>query len=411
MKPYSQLDIHPDAESLNAFVEEALDERERVQILSHLAGCSRCRETIYLVQEAAPVVEAAPEVPEPIPAPPSAIQLGSWLTNWQLAWIPAAALAAILALVFFMHIRRVDQGTEMARLAPAPAPQIQVAATGLEQQEQKAALAMKPAAHEAARQAPLVNTKATQPSMADRSLQGDLFASATPVAEPEATGQVQAAKTEAAMPSSTSGARIPVTDAGQYRSGPSVATWQQFPSAQQTPAVAAREAAQARARVMADGVGASRSQNAVAPAPQYQEKSVPMGSLEITDQKRLAGILAVYRAKTTGLPSGLTAIATATAEHLTLAIDRSGALFRTEDSGTNWERVDTQWSGRAVLVRALKAPGSNAAGSSSSGGAEHGIISTASNGASAPAAVFEILNDQGQVWFSTDGRNWKAKQE
>ncbi len=48
-----QLDSHPDAESLNAFAEQALSEREREPILAHLAACSRCRQVIFLAQQAA----------------------------------------------------------------------------------------------------------------------------------------------------------------------------------------------------------------------------------------------------------------------------------------------------------------------------------------------------------------------
>jgi hypothetical protein len=53
MNSTSQLDLHPDADSLNAFAEQALAVPEREQILAHLAGCSRCRQVIFLAQQAA----------------------------------------------------------------------------------------------------------------------------------------------------------------------------------------------------------------------------------------------------------------------------------------------------------------------------------------------------------------------
>ena len=43
MNPVSQFDVHPNAESLNGFVEHQLPEAERAQVLEHLASCGRCR--------------------------------------------------------------------------------------------------------------------------------------------------------------------------------------------------------------------------------------------------------------------------------------------------------------------------------------------------------------------------------
>ena len=59
MNQNPQLDFHPDAESLNAFAEQALGDRERGQIVEHLAVCSRCREVVFLAQEAAVEMEPA----------------------------------------------------------------------------------------------------------------------------------------------------------------------------------------------------------------------------------------------------------------------------------------------------------------------------------------------------------------
>ena len=59
MNSTSQLDSHPDAESLNAFAERALPERERGQIVAHLAECSRCRQVIFLAQQAIAEMEMA----------------------------------------------------------------------------------------------------------------------------------------------------------------------------------------------------------------------------------------------------------------------------------------------------------------------------------------------------------------
>ena len=62
------------------------------------------------------------------------------------------------------------------------------------------------------------------------------------------------------------------------------------------------------------------------------------------------------------LPSGLPAVSIAAAGHVMLAIDNAGTLFLRDDSGSAWEPVTKQWTGRAVTVR-RQAPGSVSAGS------------------------------------------------
>ena len=57
MNSNPQLDLHPDAESLNAFAELVLPEREREQVLTHLAACSRCRQVVHFAQDAASASE------------------------------------------------------------------------------------------------------------------------------------------------------------------------------------------------------------------------------------------------------------------------------------------------------------------------------------------------------------------
>ncbi len=51
------------------------------------------------------------------------------------------------------------------------------------------------------------------------------------------------------------------------------------------------------------------------------------------------------------LPSGLATVSIASGGHFLLAIDKAGALFLSEDRGATWERITTQWTGRAVAVR------------------------------------------------------------
>ena len=53
MSARSQHGFHPGAESLSAFAEQALAERERAEVFAHLAVCGRCRRVVALAREAA----------------------------------------------------------------------------------------------------------------------------------------------------------------------------------------------------------------------------------------------------------------------------------------------------------------------------------------------------------------------
>jgi photosystem II stability/assembly factor-like uncharacterized protein len=128
-----------------------------------------------------------------------------------------------------------------------------------------------------------------------------------------------------------------------------------------------------------------------AAAPQFDTSPPASGSFEAGKLQGTYGASAAYKAKQAALPSGSPAVSTATASQFMLAVDQAGAVFHSEDSGIHWERVARQWSGRAVAVRVQSTVGAN------------------TSAAPSPNVVFEIVNDQGQVWVSRDGRIWKAK--
>jgi hypothetical protein len=77
MSDYPQPGLHPDADTLNAFVEEALPEHERLACLAHFAECAECRQVVFLTQEPFP-----PELPKT-----------EWWRRW-LAPLPALCSAA-----------------------------------------------------------------------------------------------------------------------------------------------------------------------------------------------------------------------------------------------------------------------------------------------------------------------------
>ena len=101
---------HPGPELLSAFVENALAEAERGQLLQHLGICSDCREILYL---------ALPESPEmqKVLAP----QLRPFtFRRWMFGWGALAASIAVAAI--FFTTSRLEHKSESARLVtPMPA--------------------------------------------------------------------------------------------------------------------------------------------------------------------------------------------------------------------------------------------------------------------------------------------------
>jgi hypothetical protein len=374
----SQLDLHPDAESLNAFAEQALGMPEREQVLAHLAGCSRCRQVIFLAQQAA----ADAEVPVRVPASRPTSQPKAWFWNWRIAWVPAAAMAAALALVVTLHTRHTEPAVEMAKItplseaaAPTPAPQEQAIAG---------------AAHKPAPALIAKSATGNADFAAHRESSQELAApSAAPPAESGASAPSNGASS-AFLPSSMESAPQPETTA-KYQPEPAVAAWQQerqrSSGALSASADASQQISQKSMRAEAYSTHTSRQAAKAGPRMAQQSQAMPASSFDNATQQQLAGLSASLKAIPLRLPSGLTAVSRATAQHLTLEIDHAGTLFLSDETGMHWEQVARQWTGRAIEVRAK----------------------TALSGNTAPADIFELKNDAGSTWASADGKTWTAQ--
>ena len=105
--------LHPDIDSLNAFVEGVLQEHERLQCLAHIAECPRCRELVFLAQEP-PTVRVAPS---------PALGWRRWFTP-----IPVLAAAAIVCIAL--------GGTWLYLRSRMEAPPREVVATRVKQPPQ-----------------------------------------------------------------------------------------------------------------------------------------------------------------------------------------------------------------------------------------------------------------------------------
>jgi hypothetical protein len=375
MNSTSQFDLHPDADSLNAFAEQALAARDREQLLAHLAGCSRCRQVIFLAQQAATEAEA----PARVSSTPHAIQPSTWFWNWRFAWVPVAALAAVLALLVTFHPWHTTSAPEMARVTP---PRDEAVPAPLPQERAGTGAAHKPAL--------TANSAAGNSNIAEPRRPYHLLSA--PSAAPPADFGAIAPSTEektSALPTSMDAAQQQVS-AAQFQPEPAVTAWQQEQqrSAGMLSASAnATQVSQKSMRMEAYNVHTSRQTASAGPRMAQQSQAAPSSSFNIGTQEQLAGMTASRKGNPPMLPSGLPVVSRATAQHLVLEIDRAGTLFLSDETGEYWEPVARQWTGRAIEVRAK----------------------TGSSGGTAPATGFELKNDAGSTWASADGKTWTAQ--
>src|SRR5690348_13277873 len=107
---------HPDPDLLTAYVEQALGETERSQVVEHLAACSHCREVVSLSLPEQPVQAA--------PAQPSALWARFWLPAFRWTAVAATiAIAAALVIEKPWHHTATQEGQlEQKISSPNPAP-------------------------------------------------------------------------------------------------------------------------------------------------------------------------------------------------------------------------------------------------------------------------------------------------
>ncbi len=412
MNSTSQLDFHPDAESLNAFVEQALPEREREQVLAHLASCGRCRQVVYLAQEAAGELETAGALAsQPAAVLPVESRIGSWYRGWRTTWVPAAALAAIVGVAVLVQFRHGEthsktaptSGQEMAKVEPQP----QIQANG--GKDAGSSIAPPPASPAAAER------------LERKTLSAEVPAGTKATAAQAVTARAPQAETDAAEVAQDKLGGVASQPGAEYHGsasqahsihGPAPQMQQAWTSSQQAVPLPQMPAASAAGSLLSAGANSAQV-NADAALNQAKSGVAPSQS----ELKKSPGQQAAPRASFVGttaglarkvaplnLPSGLAVQSIATGQRRTLAIDAAGAVFLRKDPVANWETVTPPWTGRAVLVR-FREVTPKASGANGKDGFNGGVIA----GTLSPAGVFEIETDSGQVWVSADGEDWKTK--
>ena len=367
-----QLDLHPDTDSLSAFAEQALGVAEREQILAHMTRCSRCRQVIYLAQKAAQA-----EALEALSAMPS----GRWYRSWRFAWVPAAALAAALALVFTFYPKHTAPAPEMAKAVPQSE---QPALTPVPLEQASAGAALKPAPPVATNSA-AAGAKFTALHQQPKELALETAPSTARPAAPGASAH-PLEENNAARTHSTESVQglAPQQATVQYKPEPSLTSvWQQqrmtgaLSASAKTP-----QASQERMQATVDRAQAGRSVPAFAAVSHTAKQAAPAANFGIGAQEAKAGSVGSRGANPPKMPSGLAAISTATTQQRALAIDLAGALFLSEDAGQHWQPVARQWTGLAIKVR----------------------VQTGLSG-----AVFQLTNISGSTWVSADGKTWTVQ--
>ena len=428
MSATSQHGFHPDAQCLSAFAERALQERERVEVLAHLAVCGHCRQVVALARNAADAGVEAPAKPRKAMGP------NAWWNQWRLVWVPAAVAVAFAVTTISVFIERAERRGPNVKIAEQNPPKGATPAAVSQSEQVKSTSTPAPIIPEASQtEASKLNRKTSgattgraranvQAGVAHDYGGSDRIAPMTP--PPVSSAELEGLEgTQASNPLSDVQQAPPqfaARSVGSSYSQPSTAGFmaEQKQAEQQRQAqVAAHEHLYA-----ARSAPAARSvHGALQAAPPTANQTVTVSAappIELQPPARPAPAPMVRLnpvrnaptlAKPIQLPSGLTAVSTASGGHFLLALDAAGTLFLSQDQGVTWERIPAQWTGRAVAVR--RQPRVDGALQSALA-AQNGTPSNASSNASpAPSDVvsFELSNDQNQTWVSTDGRTWASK--
>jgi hypothetical protein len=420
MSVKNQHEIHPNTEMLSAFAGRALGERERGEVLEHLAVCGRCRQVVALASEAAVAEAAGAEAAARRRAP---VRPRVWFRSWGLALAPAAAIAASAMIAIYVHERDVERNANVARVerqqatekAPSPpqaTPQPQVQAAPPASPAEKPVPTERPGAARRTAVAEPDETAAAPPPDAGNGLFSSREEPASPAAEAQGPDVRTQGMTGAAFaPSGTSPdekkeSKVALYDAKRKKEAEAEMEARDkhlFAAKATTPAGLHGSESGAL------GSGAAGSSEQVMVTDQQLETQpappVSAGSL----MKFRSGAFSGMRAPNpVHLPSGLPAVSIAHEGPRMLAIDNAATLFASEDSGSTWEPVMKQWTGRAVLVRKNAAPKLEEA-APLAGKSEDAGETSGSGAVSQPETVFELVNDQGQVWWSGDGKIWAAR--
>jgi hypothetical protein len=342
-----QSGYHPDADQVGAFVEHALPEHEREQMLSHLAVCPECRAIVAL---SLPSVEESAK-------PLNVLEHKAWWSGWTLAWPATAAVFASLAFfVFYQHrastVPNAPTQAEIASVHPLEPPTSQM--------QQPAPMAKPP--RRDSQQPPAGNIRTASggadskreqrfeaglSNSADRvktlAIQGRNFNSLSELGQtpPSISADKQHLKMNAAPGAGMGGA-------GSLGVGSLAGA---------NAADAARDGLQKTVSIPPQAtanVPASPKTRSAAMEPYAQNsETITVSDAQQTMQTEAASLsltldetqLSQFKRP---LPSRLPVLSMARRARLIVAIDTSNTVFLSKDDGKHWKAVHALWPGRAV---------------------------------------------------------------
>jgi hypothetical protein len=399
--------LHPDPDALSAFVEGVLPEHERAHCLAHLAECSRCREIVFLAQDkpVAPVVVPVtirPRLRRPMPLLAAAAAvcfavLGTWLYERPKTAGPLSEKGARSAPA--PEVEKPAEVEQPTFIATETAPRVSP-----RRRSERAHVS--PSSREPASQEPSP-APVTPPAVAPVAPSPPVRADSAEVAvQAQAAAPASASQIQITPVETLSGISGTVTDASgavipqapvelRQIAGNSTAnartdqagnftftglapgryelriTRAGFRSVSQQVELHAQEVAAVKFELQ---IGSTTSTVEVtAAASNLQTASA---SLSRSPGKRAAP------PPPRPLPSKLPAETTVTRGKITLAVDSSGALFYSGNSGKSWKAVKRQWPGKI------------------------GDLLTPPNVPEPGSAQFQLTTDSGADWLSRDGRRW-----
>jgi hypothetical protein len=440
-------EVHLDADLLTAFAENLLGERDRTEVLGHLAECAVCRETVALANAAK---NDAPEV-SPVPAARS-----RWLTWPVLRWGTLAACVVVVGTAVTLHYQlrtevKPHVAAEISAPVATPPTVMQERQDAGQLREKLAAKIPPPLPYQSGRDLAMVGKLAKQPGTtngrtADHLEIDRLQPRRTGVNEP-AGGQ--AARNELANSISVvSGPEAPIT----VRQQAAAAAVSPAPAPVPAPAPPAAKTAgaelEARQRDDLNKVGRITETVTVEAEPaQIAAESVSPKSVDesLKDeeakkaQKTPAGMVGLG-----GRKADMTRAETASAETVSVQSKKSkkqsrartnaapgwtlspeGGLQRSFDSGRTWQTVPVA---SGVVFRALAANDSDiwaggAAGAlyhSSDAGQRWTEIKPATDGKQLTANIMHVefadpqhgklTTDNHETWITSDGgQTWRVE--
>jgi hypothetical protein len=421
-KPQSE--PHLDADQLTAFAEGALSASERMLCLQHLAQCAHCREIAFLAGASLPSDEH-------VSAPSGSIQPSWWSRWWPPLSIGAAALAAAAITAVLLH--HPHQTVPRTTVQIASEPSTASSPVPLSVKPMDRSFPVEPAEHSAPRSSPTPK-KALKPAapiqkneqLKDAAAMDSMVAPATPVAgalrQPTPAGKALPADPNTAPAASASSSQSQVAGAAlaarnnnalrmdseaYFRSAAGAAqisgiitdsTGATIPHAKITltpsSGTAHRETltdADGRFIIPSLQPGKYRLEiSSLGFMTQVREVDLSTNQLARLDSKLAVGsatetvtVQAATPALDTEsasmlsiLPSRNAVQATVSSGTRAVALDASGKLFLSKNSGKHWKAIRGPWKKSALISLSLS-----------------------------PDKQFRVTSSQGS-WLSSDGEHW-----